>query len=186
MAFTSTEHVLKRIESVLEFDLLGSTDAEAAVDSDANGSLSPLNSSPTIEQVERYVVDPVIFGDLYATNRGTGIGVGYSFNTQQPDDQPQGGTGSSLTHTLPIEITTVAVFDNFQSILGGKRGYQIDGIMDDIMQAFQGARRDGTNFGVETVTLRGVQKLDGSPEQPWIGRLLRIDFRRSHRALQVG
>lgn len=186
MAFTPTKDIFRRIEAALEWDLLGTTTADADVHDDANGSLDPLNSSPVAEAVERYAVDPIIFGDYYAKTQGSGIGVGYSFNTQQPDDAPRSGAGSSLTHTLPVEITIIAVLDGARSLIGSDRAEQVDDVMDDVMTCLQAARRDAPNFLVQTVELRGAQKLDAAEDQPYMGRLLRFDFRRSHKALQVG
>lgn len=184
MSFTSTRHIFERVESALEYDLLGQTDADSDVDSDVNGHLSsPLNSTAVCERVERYVIDPVGAGDLYAMNKKTGLTVGYSFSQQQPD-QPVSGTGASLSHIVPVEITVIRVVTQIADLIDGQAGYDVDDVMDDVMRIF--GRRDGPDFGVQTVNLAPVQQLDGgSAEAPWHGRTLRIAFRRSHKALQT-
>lgn len=183
MAYTTTKSIFQRVEAALEFDLLGYTDADSPVDSDANGGLSPLNTEPVIERVERYMIDVVGAGDLYATVRGTGIAVGYSFMSDLPDG-PENLQGGSIGRQMPIEVTVLAVVGSMKEMIGSERGEQIDDVMDDVKRIFGSGRRDGTNFNAQTVTLHNVQKLDGgSREAPWIGRTLPIHVRRDERDL---
>jgi len=185
MAFTTTESIFRRIEAALEFDLLGSTNASDSVDDDVNGHLDdPLNTSAVVERVERYVLDPVGAGDLYAVNQETGLTVGYAFAQQNPG-QPENVRGAALRHVLPVEITALRVVGSIDDVLGGAAGYDVDAVMDDVLRIFGGARRDGSHFGTQEINIRSVQQLDGgSADAPWHGRIMQIGFTRSHRELE--
>jgi len=185
MPYTPTKHIMRRVEAALEFDLLGSTSAATAVDNDANGSLSPLNSSPVVESVSRYLVDVLVAGDVYADTRGTGIAVGYSFASDL-QDRPTSLTENALGRVVDIEVSVIAVIDSMDAVIGSARGEQLDDIMDEVKRIFGAGRRDGTNFGVQTQHTGDIQKLEGGGRQaPWVGQTIPISFRRSERDLQT-
>jgi hypothetical protein len=185
MAYTPTKHIMRRVEAALEFDLLGSTGAAPSVDTDVNGGLSSLNPNGSVERVERYLIDVVGAGDLYATVRGTGIACGYSFASDRSGALVS-GTEAALTRIVPAEVSIIAVIDSMKGMIGSARGEQIDDVMDDVKRIFSGARRDGADFGVQTVSIGDIQKLDGgSRDAPWVGRTLPIEYRRSERDLQT-
>lgn len=183
--YTPTADIMKRVEAALEFDLLGQTGASGAVDSDANGDLDPLNSTPVCETVDRYLIDVVAAGDIYAQVRGTGIAVGYSFG-QDIEDLPVTGTGASIGRIVPVEVSVIAVVTQMDDLIGSERGEQVDDVMDDVKRVFGGKRRDGTNFSVQNVNVGTITKLDGGTrDAPWHGRTLPVQFRRSDKALHV-
>jgi hypothetical protein len=186
MAFTETADIMRRIEAALEYDLLGKTGAPTAVADDVNGHLpAPLNSRPICERVERFVLDPVGAGDLYATMDRTGITVGYSFATTTPE-APQGGQGQDLRQAMPVQISVIRVVDSARDLINGTPGFDLDNVMDDIDRAFGNARRDGTHFGVQTLTKQPAQQLEGGTRQaPWSGRVMQMVFTRSLKDLEV-
>jgi hypothetical protein len=181
MPFTETEAIMRRVEAALEYDLLGRSDAPSAAQQDANGALSePLNSRPVCERVERFVLDPVGAGDLYAATQRTGMTVGYGFNTQTPSG-PQTGTGQSADHTLNLGVTIIRVVDSAQDLLDGTPGFDADALMDDIYEIFGTKRRKAQSFGAKTVSLGAPQKLEGgTASAPWAGRVIPIKMRRSY------
>ena len=185
MSYTPTKHIMRRVEAALEFDLLGSTNAATAVDDDANGTLDSLNPNGIVESVSRYLVDVLVAGDVYATTRGTGIAVGYSFASDL-QDRPRSLTESALGRIVDIEVSVIGVIDSMEAVIGSARGEQLDDIMDAVKRIFGAGRRDGTNFGVQTQHTGDIQKLEGGGRQaPWVGQTIPISFRRSERDLQT-
>lgn len=184
MAFAETEDIFHRVEAALEYDLLGSTQAPSGAAEDANGEVGEsLHPRGVCERVERYVLDPVGAGDLYASVQRTGLTVGYSFSTQQSSG-PQTGTGQSADHTLKIEVFVLRVVDSARDLLGGTPGFDADGLMDDIYQIFGTKRRKAPSFGVKTVSLGATSKLEGgTPSAPWAGRVIPVQMRRSYNDL---
>ena len=185
MPFVSTRHILRRVEAALRHDLAGgyspSTSEQEAADADVNSGLEPLTNYAV--RVQRYVLEPIAAGDLYATAGDTRTVVGYSFGSQTPSE-PRTGSGKASRRTMPVEVSIIRAVAGRADVLGGESGYDIDDMMDHVLRCFTSGRRQAPDFGAENMSVEPIRRLEGgTPDALWHGRTVVVHFTRSIRDL---